>query len=130
LCIWGTMAYQNYLSSRRWKQIRARVLRRDQHKCRSCGDRATQVHHGSYDAATMRGERLDALYAICQPCHAAVSLDMFGFKREWKQQREWTRALRAEPKRGKPGPPKPPRKPFTIADVRARSLDYAEGRMK
>lgn len=76
------MKYQAYLRSKTWKRIRQRVLDRDGWKCRSCGARATEVHHGAYDAATMRGETLERLYAVCRHCHEAITFDVFGLKRK------------------------------------------------
>jgi hypothetical protein len=36
----------------------------------ACQDRpATQVHHRAYDPATLRGECLEALSAVCRRCH-------------------------------------------------------------
>ena len=122
------MDYKAYLRSEKWKRIRRAVLRRDKRRCRSCGRRASQVHHGSYDPETMRGARLDKLYAICGKCHEAVSRDIFGFKREMKEQQEWTKALgpgervrkKKSPRRGR----------LSIGAIRALSMEYAEGRMK
>jgi len=89
------MVYQAYLRTPLWQKIRRRVFARDNGRCRSCGRRATQVHHESYDRDTMTGRTLERLYALCGRCHEAVSLDPWGRKRPMAEQQEWTRALRA-----------------------------------
>jgi 5-methylcytosine-specific restriction endonuclease McrA len=53
---------------RGWARTRARILRRDGHRCRACGGVATEVHH------TIPGaEADDLLVALCHPCHAALT---------------------------------------------------------
>jgi len=96
--------YSEYLRGSTWRRIRGRVLRRDRWKCRSCGQRASQVHHGAYDEPTMRGETLARLYSLCGPCHEAVSLDVFGLRRPAAEVRATTRLLDApvgQPKKRK-----------------------------
>ena len=127
--------YSKYLKSRRWQKIRRRVLGRDGGKCRSCGGRATEVHHGNYDPATMQGDRIDRLYSLCRDCHEAVSLDIFGLKRPFKEVRQTTLALDApaapKPKRHKQRQRRGPRKQkLSIDAIRALSQQYAEGKMR
>lgn len=97
------MNYRAYLKSPLWAKIRRRVLRRDQHRCQSCGGRARQVHHGRYDDATLSGETLEHLFSLCGRCHEAVSFNAYGQKRSMKEQAEWTEVLRkpAKPKQKK-----------------------------
>lgn len=76
------MSYDEYLQSRHWKQIRARVLDRDRHACRICNARGTwnphtrrwdglQVHHRSYGP---RGqEEVSDLTTLCDECHELYS---------------------------------------------------------
>ncbi len=61
----GFVSYEAYLRSALWRSIRARVLG----KCICCGRKGNTVHHASYDAATMRGERVDTLLCVCRGCH-------------------------------------------------------------
>lgn len=78
LAAMGFPTYGAYLASELWRGIRARVLRRDGWACRFCPgpkNRATLVHHGSYDGPTLRGEKLSKLYACCKPCHDVLELD-------------------------------------------------------
>lgn len=65
----GFKSYHAYLKSDLWKGIRARVLDRAKGACERCRRPATQVHHRAYDPATLRGETIDALTAVCSRCH-------------------------------------------------------------
>jgi hypothetical protein len=71
LLVLGFTSYRAYLASELWASIRARVIRRDKSKCRRCGRNKSnlQVHHRAYDPATLRGDCLDALMAVCDRCH-------------------------------------------------------------
>jgi hypothetical protein len=128
------MKYSDYLKTELWRKIREQVLKRDGRKCRSCGARASQVHHGSYDPETLAGARLDKLYAICGRCHAAVSLDIFGFKRPMSEQHEWSKALTLVPKPKRKHPLKlalkKRRRLRSIEAIRAESRAYAFGERK
>lgn len=61
--------YKDYLRSPLWKGIRRKVLERDGGKCKFCEEKATAVHHSSYDFDTMRGEKLIHLHSCCSHCH-------------------------------------------------------------
>ena len=62
--------YQAYLDSPRWKEKRARIIKKAGGKCRFCGKPATQVHHESYKR---RGKEKDVdLTAVCNHCHAML----------------------------------------------------------
>lgn len=71
----GFRGYGEYLASRIWADIRTRVIERAGGRCRCCGERATQVHHRSYDIDTMRGARPGNLVALCRRCHEAAEFD-------------------------------------------------------
>ena len=65
----GFMSYRAYLHSDLWKVIRASVLTAEP-QCQKCYVKtATQVHHRSYDLATLRGDDLRSLSALCSRCH-------------------------------------------------------------
>lgn len=65
----GFRSYRAYLKSELWKSIRSRVLG-EKPICEACAKRkATQVHHRSYDPATLKGENVNSLSAICSRCH-------------------------------------------------------------
>jgi hypothetical protein len=59
--------YYDYLSTPAWRDKRAAVLKRDGFVCRYCNNKATQVHHLTYD--NIYNEPLSDLVAICKPCH-------------------------------------------------------------
>lgn len=65
----GFKNYQSYLRSELWKSIRSRVLQNAKFRCIRCRKKATQVHHRAYDMATLRGDELSALTAVCDRCH-------------------------------------------------------------
>ena len=65
----GFNSHTQYLRSERWSCIRQRVLERDEFRCIGCGKKANQVHHSSYDYATMSGENLLHLSSSCGKCH-------------------------------------------------------------
>lgn len=67
--------YAEYLASPLWQSIRTRVLNRENRICRLCADPATQVHHRRYDKATMLGDDITRLVALCENCHQLVEFD-------------------------------------------------------
>ena len=86
----GFWTYRIYLDSGFWRQLRKRVLERDGYACRSCGGRATQVHHVSYSRAVILGNDIGPLVSVCRPCHEAVEFDSKGKKRPFrKKARVW-----------------------------------------
>lgn len=64
--------FPDYVTSPLWIEIRSEVLRLAHHKCCACPDRAIQVHHMAYDFATMSGNDLSRLRAICPRCHNLI----------------------------------------------------------
>lgn len=66
----GFKSYRSYLKSDLWKSIRERVLVANR-ICAACARRSSsQVHHRSYDPATLRGDDIRSLSAVCSRCHA------------------------------------------------------------
>jgi 5-methylcytosine-specific restriction endonuclease McrA len=66
--------YHEYLKTDKWKEIRARVLRRDNYLCRGClVERATCVHHISY--ANITDELCFQLVSLCKACHDKAHRD-------------------------------------------------------
>ena len=60
--------YHAYLNSRKWKRLRAKVLKRDHYRCTRCGyPKRLQVHHLTYDR--IFHERLSDLVTLCARCH-------------------------------------------------------------
>jgi len=70
----GFATYKDFLRSDLWKQTRAKVLAGFS-KCLLCGQPSTQVHHMSYDTATLLGIRLYRCIALCEPCHKNIEFD-------------------------------------------------------
>lgn len=62
-------SYQEYLDSDLWNEIRQRVLKFANYKCRCCGKKAECVHHSSYSIAVLKGKNLKKLIALCNDCH-------------------------------------------------------------
>ncbi len=70
----GFPTNMHYLRSNLWKRIRRNILYRDK-LCRVCDTaKSTQVHHLSYDIATMRGRDRKNLIGICGGCHKFIEL--------------------------------------------------------
>ena len=70
----GFQSYASYLKSPLWAEIRGRVLLRANGECERCRKPATQVHHRAYDPATLRGESIHALTAVCSHCHQKAEM--------------------------------------------------------
>jgi len=66
--------YKAYLASDLWKSLRSYKLSRYRN-CMVCDAPSTQVHHMSYDADTLRGERMHRLVQLCRGCHYAIEYD-------------------------------------------------------
>lgn len=63
-----TRKKQDFYRSKEWHAQRDRVLDRDDHTCRNCGDYANSVHHIRY--APILAETPDEdLVASCVPCN-------------------------------------------------------------
>lgn len=90
----GFKSYEEYRSSDLWSKIRSAVLSRDRWKCQYCRvdkkSKASQVHHLSYDEATMRGERIDTLASVCHTCHKVIEFDGEGKKRPFQKVKAMT----------------------------------------
>jgi hypothetical protein len=69
------MTYEQYISSDRWRRLRAAAIERDGGRCRLCdADGRLEVHHRRYPP---RGQwhldSLDALTTLCIPCHDIIT---------------------------------------------------------
>lgn len=64
--------YLTYIKSDKWKRKKAKVLDRDNHKCRVCGkgNCLLHVHHMTYD--NFENEPLTDLVTLCPECHNIV----------------------------------------------------------
>lgn len=69
--------YKEGLWDSRWRKLRERILERDRHRCRSCGNRdVLHVHHRQYHREKGSGEwkrpwEYDPylLVTLCDTCH-------------------------------------------------------------
>lgn len=73
-----SLEYADYRKTRLWKEIKYRVLLRDENKCRRCGGNADVVHHISYDDDVMLGMNDDKLVSLCDGCHTIVHFTSSG----------------------------------------------------
>jgi hypothetical protein len=65
----GFSDYKSYLKSDLWKDVRKKVMERDQYRCKFCNKKATHVHHEHYNLDTMSGKNLRHLHSVCKDCH-------------------------------------------------------------
>ncbi len=64
-------SHAEYCLTPEWREVRERVLKRDNYLCQGCLiNRATLVHHKSYDF--VRRELCDLLISYCNDCHKKV----------------------------------------------------------
>lgn len=68
----GYPTYQDYLCSNLWAKIRKRILALDGWACRTCGDKAEQVHHTSYSKGVLLGNDDKHLHSVCRKCHGLI----------------------------------------------------------
>lgn len=58
--------YTDYLESEKWQTLRAKILKRDNHKCQRCPRTAQHVHHKTYERVGHENE--SDLESLCVPC--------------------------------------------------------------
>ena len=77
----GFADYPAYLESDLWKDIRARVAKRDDYVCQLCKtSRGTQCHHVGYTVRSLNGEDTSSIMCVCRPCHMSIENCANGFK--------------------------------------------------
>ena len=84
---------QQYLESKKWKDKRKQVLKRDNYKCTSCGASGVplSVHHTSgYNL--IPNEPIDCLKALCESCHT-LEHKLYGFPQTYKEYMEWNHPI-------------------------------------
>ena len=79
-------AYAEYLASDHWKSIRTQVLQWWGNKCCLCKEKATEVHHNSYERSGR--EDLTDLVAVCRVCHKRIHGRMPSGNSEFKRNRK------------------------------------------
>jgi len=61
--------YQQYLKSKTWREIRAKVIKNAGGKCEICGSRKRLVvHHMTYRDG-LGNEKIENLKCLCEDCH-------------------------------------------------------------
>lgn len=70
----GFDSYPQYRDSDLWVDIREQVLDASGGLC-GCGAKASQAHHGDYRVATLLGDDLSGLRAVCGYCHRQCEYD-------------------------------------------------------
>lgn len=61
--------HQQYLKTPQWKDMRLKVLKRDDYTCQGCLENpATEVHHITYD--NWKNEFMFELMSLCRECHS------------------------------------------------------------
>jgi hypothetical protein len=64
-------SHQQYLKSSQWKEIRKKVLKRDDYTCQGCLENpAVDVHHITYN--NWQNEFMFELISLCRECHTRV----------------------------------------------------------
>lgn len=71
----GFETCKDYLASELWASIWARIMERDNRRCRACGRPAVQVHHITYSEEVLSGKDDSQLIAICRGCHKATEFE-------------------------------------------------------
>jgi len=71
----GYGSYETYLFSPLWRRTRRRILKRDNHGCVRCSEKATQVHHLAYTELVLKGEDDSQLVSVCAECHDRIEFD-------------------------------------------------------
>lgn len=63
--------HRQYLMSPQWKELREKILTRDNHECIMCGSSFNlHVHHLTYEHFTH--EQMDDLITLCSYCHSKI----------------------------------------------------------
>lgn len=65
----GFANYAAYLKSDLWKQVKERAFTEKGRQCLTCGAPATVLHHLRYHYDDLRGDTLDNIVPVCNPCH-------------------------------------------------------------
>ena len=63
----GNAGYDEYMGSEQWRKKASKRMEMDGHRCQVCGEKATEVHHLTYDS--FRREKMEDLVSLCHRCH-------------------------------------------------------------
>lgn len=82
------LPYEQYLNTALWTRIKAWVCQRDEYRCRLCSREYSprsldelDVHHRTYDRATLEGLEDTQLISLCRHCHRRVEYCSGGSRR-------------------------------------------------
>lgn len=64
----NNISYIKYIKSNAWERLRKQALIRDNYICKSCGEKATDVHHIQYPE-DFKKDCIDNLISCCKKCH-------------------------------------------------------------
>jgi len=65
--------YQQYLRSRKWKNLRHQAIKRDNFRCTGCGYIGVlEVHHTHYKGVFEMEFSVDQLISVCHECHEDI----------------------------------------------------------
>lgn len=81
----GYKSYQDYLNSELWKEIRTRVLVKNDGKCKLCLKPAQVAHHIKYTKSNLIGKRIKDIVPLCFLCHETIEVDERGNKRPYAE---------------------------------------------
>lgn len=89
------LPYEQYLNTALWTRIKAWVRIRDAYSCRLCLHQSSphsleelDVHHRSYDQATLEGLEGAQLISLCRRCHHRVEWFADGSRRRDLREKE------------------------------------------
>ena len=64
--------YSDYLSSKKWEDLRRKALERSDYKCELCSAPYKAVHHVKYPKKYKKDDHVDNLLVVCDKCHAKL----------------------------------------------------------
>lgn len=69
----GNSRYSSFLNSEYWRQVKTKILDRDNRTCQECGSQESlHVHHLTYEHQGQELDYLDDLKTVCSSCHRKI----------------------------------------------------------
>jgi len=73
---YGKEAYEFYLQTQHWQDVRNMVLERDEYRCTSCNSNLVlQSHHTSYKNTWIKDREINDCITLCKNCHEKWHLE-------------------------------------------------------